>query len=335
MSGRVVILTDLPRVALKPLTRSGPIFVCDGEAWRWKGVSAFKLCRRFANGENIQPFLDAFRGYNLLRVWDYVTWNTTGWESCNTKQWLDFLSYVGAQGWYVELTLLTDDNPARIASAKALVNGLAELAPHNLLLEIGNEPNIHKNIDVASLRQTCEASGFQFASGLNEVPANEWFGSFLTAHTPRDSEWPRKCHDLLEYYNGGGPGSPTDPPHHVPCVADEPIRPDQANFDERDFRAYFGGCAILGGGATFHFENGKYGQPPNAAESLCATNALQGLDAFPSAAPKGPYRRIDEQGKTSRTYVVGDCMVRIRPTTASAPEPGWTMLDTDGILWRR
>lgn len=322
--------------ALQPLTAdTSQVFRCDGQPWRWKGVSAFPLCARFTDGLTIQPFLDAFHGYNLLRVWDYVTWPGTGWESCTPGEWEVFLRYVGAQGFYVELTLLTDDTPARYDVAKHLVRELAKAKPSNLVLEIGNEPNIHKHIDVAALRSVCEESGFLFASGLNDVPSDEWFGDFLTAHTPRDDEWPRKCHDLLEYYHGGGPSAPTDPAHHCPPIADEPNRPDTAGYDELDFRAYFGGCSILGGGATFHFEGGKYGRVPTPDEARCAAAALEGLDAFPASAPLGPYRRIDEQGKTSRTYVVGNSMVRVRPTTLQAPESGWTMLDTDGILWSR
>ena len=328
------------------LTASGRIFRCDGEPWRWKGVSAFPLCAKFARGENIDAFLDAFDGFNLLRAWDYVTWPGTGWASVQPDGWLAFLGYVGARGWRVELTLLTDDDPKRIAQATFLVNELAKAKPTNVVIEIGNEPNIHKNIDVIALRQTCEASGFLFASGLNDVPGDQWFGSYLTAHTPRDQDWPRKGHDLKEYFEGGGPGAPTDPPHAVPCVGDEPLQPTRPEPDKpdairyaggdweacvRDYRAYFGVCALLGAGATFHFEGGKYGIPPTPQEARCAAAALEGLNAFPAAAPLGPYNRPEDS--SLRTYVVGDGMVRVRPTSREGVVPG-TPLDPDGILWR-
>jgi HRD ubiquitin ligase complex, ER membrane component len=193
--------------------------------------------------------------------------------------------------------------------------------------------------------------GFQFASGLNDVPAEQWFGLYLTAHTPRDYDWPRKCHDLLEYYHGGGPSAPTDPPHHVPCIADEPLQPERVgggsalayqhgDLDKtgQDYRAYFAGCVVMGGGGTFHWEGGKFGLPPTEAERHCAQESLVGLSVFPPGISNNGYRRIDEQGKSSRTYTDGSpgtSMVRIRPETITAPEAGWTALDDDGILWTR
>lgn len=328
-----------------PLSTDRRIFLAGGQPWRWKGVSAFPLCDRFAHGEDIDAFLEAFARFNLLRVWDYVTWPDTGWESNTPDVWLAFLEHVGARGFYVELTLLTDDDFTRIEPAKVLVREFAAGQPSNLVIEIGNEPRTHKHIDVAALRATCEASGFLFASGNNNVD-EPWFGSYLTAHTPRDSEWPRKAHDLLEYYDGGGPGAPSDPAHHVPCVGDEPIRPDEATpapgqprsqygVPLTDARAHYGALSLLGGGGTVHCECGKYGTLPQPYEREWIAAALEGLDAFPAAEPNNGYRRIDEHGATSRTYVVGNSMVRIRPTTKTAPEPGWTPIDPDGILWRR
>lgn len=350
-----------PREPLLVLHPDHQIFRrADGVPWRWKGVSAFPLCDRFARGDDIDPFLRAFEGWNLLRVWDYVTWESTGWESASPEAWREFIEYVGAQGFYVELTLLTDDSPARIRPAQELVAALTRDAPVNLVYEIGNEPRANgKWIDIEALVPFCERSGRSWASGNNE-PDEAFYGTDLTAHLPRDQDWPRKAHDLLEYYNGGGPGAPTDPPHHVPCIGDEPKRPDQCVNDWRrlyqrafqrratrgearaqwgnialDYRAHFGACALLGGGATFHFEGGKYGRLPTSEEVLCASHGLAGLDAFPADAPLGGYRRIDEHGNTSRTYAVGDSMVRVRPTTLAAPEPGWQPLDDYGILWRR
>lgn len=335
-----------------PLGRDRRVFTKDGKPWTWKGVSAFPWCDRYARGDDMGPLLDPFQalGYNLLRVWDYVTWPGTGWESQPPDVWIKFLDYVAKRGFYVELTLMTDDLPHRYDVAANLVNALAAAKVPNVVIEIGNEPNIHKNIDVGRLRDVCEKSGFQFASGLNDVPADQWFGTYLTAHTPRDYEWPRKCHDLLEYYNGGGPSAPTDPPHNVPCIADEPLQPERADggsalkyqngdldLTGQDYRAYFSGCVIMGGGGTFHWEGGKYGKPPTSAELHCAQESLIGLSLPPGSSNNG-YRRIDEQGKSSRTYIDGSpgkVMDRIRPETPAAPEPGWTPRDDDGILWAR
>lgn len=296
-----------------PLTTDGRIFRRNGQPWRWKGVSAFKLLDRYAHGEDIRPFLEAFRGFNLLRVWEYVTWPGAGWEPCQEATLLEFLDVCARAGFYVELTLLTDDDERRIDPARRRVAYLTAARPPNLLLEIGNEPTTHKQIDTQALRLVCEASGLLFSSGDYEDSAR-FFGSFLTAHTPRDGEWPRKAHDLLEYYGGGGPSAPSDPAHKVPVVADEPIRPDQAQGDrDGDFLAYFAVCSLLGAGATYHFEGGKLAREPTADELHFAGVALAGLNAFPADAPNAPYERIDEQGGSLRTYKLGSNRVRVRP----------------------
>jgi hypothetical protein len=325
---------DVPPIL--PLTADGRIFRAGGEAWRYKGVSAFQLLDRFARGEDIQPFLDAYRGFNVLRVWPYVPradWGAKAWDSPAPDAVVRFLAAVGRLGWRVELTLLTDDDPARIPQAKQLVAALGAARPPNLLLEIGNEPRVHKSIDTRALKADLDASGFLYASG---DAAAEAFGSYGTLHTARDPEWVRRAHDLLEFFQGGGPDAPTDPPHRFPAIADEPIRPDQAGYNAADFRAYAAACALLGAGLTFHSETGKYALPPTPEEARIAAVVLEALDALPPDASLGSYRRIDEGGRSLRTYVVGErYMVRIRPTTTAAPEPGWTALDAEGVLWRR
>ena len=323
------------------LKTDGKIFrTLAGAAWRWKGVSAFKLCRLFTDSINIDPFLAAYPGFNVLRVWDYTDWPGTGWASCTAEQWKAFCAYVGVRGWTVELTLLTNDDPARIPIAKALVDGLAAAPrPTNLVIEIGNEPTTHKNINTKALKLTCDGSGLLYASGNYESPSSLAFGSTLVAHTARDSEWPRRCHDLMEYYNGGGPHNTSEPAHRVPCIADEPAKPGDVAAPQPpltkadDWRAYFGGCSILGAGATFHCETGKWGLPPTLDESVLATAALEGLNAFPADAPLGPYSRPNDS--SLRTYVVGNYSVRVRPTTSTHPIGGFVRTGASDILWRR
>ncbi len=330
----------IPIARLHP---DGPIFrTADGAAWRWKGVSAFALLHRFAAGENITDFLEAYRGYNVLRVWLYVprrNWGPEAWEPPPVATIRAFLARVARDGWYVELTLLTDDDPARLPWARQLVRDLAAPnPPPNLFLEIGNEPTTHKTIDTAALRADLETSGFLFSSGDYE-DSSRFFGSYLTAHTPRDAEWPRKAHDLLEYFTGGGPNATTDPAHRVPIVADEPIRPDEAPGDldvkQRDYYAYGASCALLGAGATFHAQSTKWAQLPTDEERVMAAALLAGLSTFPADARLGAYRRIDEGQGSLRTYAMGPHMVRIRSTTLDAPEAGWIGRDPWGIAWSR
>lgn len=325
---------DPPQVVrLGPLTTRGPVFLQGTTPWRWKGVSAFQLLDRFIHGEDITPFLDAYQGFNVLRVWPYVPrkdWGDRAWETPTVGEILPFLWAVEARGFYVELTLLTDDDPARLARAKTLIAQLAEQHPTNLLLEAGNEPQTHKAIDTAALIPALQASGFPWTTGDYEDSAR-MKGTYGVTHTARDGEWPRRAHDVLEFFHGGGPNTPDDPPHHVPIIADEPAkRQDVGGNRPLDWRAYFAAVSLLGGGGTFHSETGKFGQVPTPEEAQLAREALTGLDAFPADAPLGLYSRPVEA--SLRTYIVSDHMVRIRPTRP--PPAGWTC-DADGIVCHR
>jgi hypothetical protein len=327
----------------KPLTRltsdTEPFFRCAGKPWRWKGVTCFAGADRFAKGVDLTPFLDACRGYNLLRVflWTPVEdWHEQAWGIPTDGALHGFLDFVERRGWYVELTLVTGPTP--VSRAQEMVDHyFREFERHtNLLIELVNEPSVGRKLDAMQVHVPVTPIPWTTGGTIDGSPVDpakhERYG---VAHTPRDGEWPRKAKDLIEYYGGGGPEKPTDPAHHYPWIADEPIRPDQAGYVTTDFQAYFGIASEMGGGGTFHFESGKFTRVPTAQEAACATAALRALDAFPEDAPLGGYRRIDEQGKTLRTYVMGNHMVRVRPTTPSAPEPGWTSLDAEGILWRK
>lgn len=332
---------------------SGP---AAGVAWRYKGVSAFALLHRFELGQDISDTLNAYKNirtttvcadssgcrYNVLRVWTYTpvsAWGARAWPfPASPDVVVKFLQRVSTDGYYVELTLLTDADPSQVPKAKALVAALKVAKPSNLLIEIGNEPEVQnggqRNYDTSVLRADLEGSGFQFASGNYTEAGKRWFGSFLTTHTQRDSEWPRRSHDCLDFAH-----PPADAPAgaraiNAPCILDEPAKLASVGGDRvNDWRAYFGSASQFGGGATFHSETGLDGKPPTMAETELAQAALEGLNAFPAETPLKPYRRIDGDGL--RTYVIGDSMVRIRPDHAGAPEPGWTSIDPAHILWRR
>lgn len=328
------------------LSADGPIFRLDGQPWRYRGVTAFKLCELFRLGQDIDGFLDDYVGFNVLRVFSYTPvkdWGPQAWEPPPLPTLLAFLDHCAARGFRVEFTLLTDDDPGRLEPAKRLVDGLAAARPTNIMLEIGNEPDTHKAINTAALRDVCDRSGFLYASGNYENSAKA-FGSYLNFHSRRTVDWPRRAHDAKEYHEGGGPNATSDPAHHCPCQAGEPAKAQDVNPIPKDWRAYFGSASILGAGATFHSETGKLGQRPTELERTLASAALEGLLAFPDDAALAlrTYRRVVEPGneqggptEESRTYVVGLCMVRCQQVGTAAPEPGWRSLDSEGVLWAR
>jgi hypothetical protein len=305
-----------------PLTTDGPIFLAGDQPWRWDGVSAFRLLDAFAHGQDLQPFFDRFRGFNVLRVWLYTSWKDAngqpiGWDPPAADIVLRFLARCRDAGFYVELTLFTDNDPARSAPIRAIVSALAAAAPTNLLIEIANEPDANK-IDTTPYRAQLEATPFLYTSGDYD-PSSSHFGRYLTYHTPRDNDWPRKSKGLREFWDGSGPDAP-GPAIHVPAVADEPIRPDQANYADQDYLAYFALASLAGAGATFHYEGGKWARLPDANEGRCLDAALAGLNAFPADAPRQLYAHdmTDEQATGSlRTYRFGPYGVRVRPKTGA------------------
>lgn len=338
------------RPKLVPLTMHGPIFYQGDMPWRYKGVSAFKLVELSRLGVNIDPFLFAYEGFNVLRVFAYTPrkeWGDHAWDWPGADDVAAFCQYVGARGWYVELVLLTDDDPANINAALWLMDELRAYDLPNLIFEVGNEPETHKNILTRVLQPACVRSGHQYSSGNYEVSRNH-FGSYLTFHPGRDYEWPRRAHDAIEFYGGGGPDSPSDPAHLIACVGDETIRPDQATPVPGQYRngfgipindalAHFGALSLLGAGGTVHTESGKLGLVPFDYEREWIGAALQGLDAFPANVAMYPYDRPEAwQPGSLRSYTRGPYAVRIRPETLDAPESGWESIDGGkGILWRR
>jgi hypothetical protein len=315
----------------------------DGTPWRYKGVSSFKLLHRWANGEDISDVLTAYQGYNTLRVWPYVNpkdWGAEAWNSPTPEQAVAFVQAMAARGWRVEFTCLTDSDPARIPQAKAFIAAFKAASPRftNLFLEAANEPEVQHDgvkIDTAALRPALESSGFPYCSGDYVDINGRWYGSYLTTHTKRDPEWVRRTHDGLDIYNGA-PDDPASKPHHVPIIFDEPAKLEDVGGDHAgDWLAYFGSGALFGAGVTFHSATGKLGLPPVGEEIQLAAIALSGLNAYPPNAPAGAYQRVDDN--TLRTYIIGNDMVRMRPTTPNSPKPGFTELPVQPkhILWSR
>src|SRR5919197_1021805 len=145
------------------LTTAGRIFLRDGQPHRVKGASAFPLLDRYASTGDVSAHVTAYRdtGYNMFRVWPYVPsppWDPA-WNPPPNDVIIAFVRHLRDEGFTVEITLLTDDDPARIPWARRLVEDFAAVRPENLLLEIGNEPLTHKNIRVEDLKDVCDRSG--------------------------------------------------------------------------------------------------------------------------------------------------------------------------------
>lgn len=342
MRGWLTPLFDVPaRQIREPLKVDRQVFTRDGAAVHTLSFSAFPLWRRFADGTDIRPLLHTFKrwGYNQVRVWPYVKWVPGGWVAPALATAPAFIELCRREGFDVEFTLLTDDDSREIEPAIAMVEYLTPYGFPNLLFEIGNEPVENgKRIDCAALVPALTASPYLWASGLNDNTAGVTpvLGDFITHHDGRTPEWVRYGHDSIESWRGEGPTTP-HPPWHIPLRFDEPQRPDQVGYAAVDFYQHALTCAQMGAGVTFHYEGGKQATMPTDLEAVCAQQTAIGTYAIPPEVPLGEpsYRRIDEQGGTLRTYVVGAWMTRLRPLTPNAPEPGWLPMDNIHVLWRR
>jgi hypothetical protein len=330
-----------------PLMRvEGTVFrLPDATPWVWKGVTAFQIMDRWSRGEDIQPFLDAYKGFNTLVVFLYTeprVWGAQAWDAPPPSRVVDFVKFAASKGWRVELVLLTSSPvafPNRLTQARDTLAALTAARPTNLFIRLGNEPAEQNGpgnptFDTHVLKDQADNSGFIYDSGFYEANGSTWFGApgrgYLSPHTTRDSEWPRRSHDCLDITHGAS-DAPQFGKKAVPCVLGEPQK--AGNATPSDYKAYCANGVQVGVGCSLHSETGKYAQLPTAAEAAVAKAALEGLNAFPGDTNRGPYRRIDGDGL--RTYVVGNTLVRIRPNKPAAPEPGWTPLGTDGVLWRR
>jgi hypothetical protein len=326
---------------------SGRFFTnLSGTAVRYRGFTAFKLLNLFEKGTDIRPFLDAYKGYNLARIFlntDPKDWKENAWDFPSESATLDFLEFMRASGFNVEITLVTDEDSRRIDQVKSLVNFLKTHKPINLLLEAVNEPyvaydgQLYGKLDPNIFKNLLSGSGFPYTSGVY-ANLHKFYGNYFVDHSSRGEGWYGKGgHNLMEAYEGGGPNDKSEPALRMPCIEDEPIRPDQANYDLLGALGYAASCGLMGAGATVHTESGKLAALPSDSERQWIAAFLQGLNTFPVDAANGAYRRIVEPGqiKEARTYVVGNYSVRIKQNGLQHPESGWNPLDAHGICWGR
>lgn len=340
-----------------------------GEVWSWRGQSSFMLLARYLRGENIVPQLDQARalGTNVLRVFGRVF--GSGWPDFTdfanpetdpqyAAKLGAFFDLVGAHGLRVEFVPLT--YAARTtAEARAQLQQAYDVAAGgwNVFIEGANEPPVN-GIDIVTIYQGVDRRGVLSAYGLYDQDCDRVhictlaMLDYLTVHTDRGPEWPRKVKDLLEIRDGFGDAS--DPVNWFagsgrPTIGDEPIgadeteQPGRRSASSSDFAQAFGVCMSFSAGCTFHSEAGLRSNlfGPN---QLAAAKAILDVWSFiPPIAQTGQYTRgglntlpVAWPGDTAslRTYgvIVGaDAWVtNVRPASgySLAPADGWRIVGT-------
>lgn len=320
----------------------------------YRGFSSFLLLKKFLDGENIVPYCKAWSalGYNVARVFSQVDWTgspgpgfvPSSYPNYNA-QLINFLNLLSQNGLYCELVVHTFDyNLQEMANHVLRLSNI--ITNHkNVFLEIANEPPVN-NIDIVGLLNLLNMSSVNYPYATGQYfPTATPAGTYVTTHTPRDNEWPRKAKYLIEYHQGGAPESPSDPQFLMPIVADEPMGgADFISLGRRsnvpsDFYSYGALAQLMGAGATFHHESGLNSIMPDGIELDCAKAFITGMRLVDTKYQTGSYTRVGlsdspiKSDNSLRTYgmILGNlaCMVRVRPTIPYEVDPNWRVTSED------
>lgn len=320
-----------------------------GELIRHKGFSFFKGIEWFRSGVDLRPRLSRYKKYNAARIFLYVDpkdWGSDAWSIPSELEVYEFCQFMLSQGFLVKLTLCTTTaTSSQLSQIKNIVNYLKIHRCINLILEAVNEPyveyegELYGKTDPNEFKNLLQGSGYPYSSGVY-ANNHKFYGQYWLDHSSRNlSNWFSKGgHSLMEAYQGGGPNDGSEPALKMPCVEDEPIRPDQCNYDLLGAYSYAASCALMGAGATVHTQSGKLANIPTSEEQTWIDAFSNGLDIFPLDAANQPYQgTIVEPGQSeeARTYICGKYSVRIKQVGKTHPNPSYKPLDNFGIAWSK
>ena len=332
-----------PPPPLAPIHVEGTTFrLPNGEIWKWRGASAFLLLRQYLDGRDLTPILTWARAHNrnALRVFSRLSWAPLRETDYSDDQLLAFVRMLATQGLRVELIALADcawqDWALSLDQQRAHVARLARVLADepNVFLELANE-NSHSSNQVDASKFTKPAGLWSCGSSHGDEPAIVPAWDYGTDHTPRDSEWPRKAKNELEWAQLT----------HVPYVADEPPKIGANTSDPSDCADYAAVAALYCPGSTIHTQSlGIRGEVPTGIEDDCARAWADAEAHVPDDAQVGVYTRgglsdspLEYSDATSlRTFAMlqGDkaTAVVVRPTADWAPVavPPWRIVRRDG-----
>lgn len=305
------------------------------EIFRWKGVTAFKLCNLYEQGQSINSFLSAFSGYNILRIFLYTPksiWGDNSWDLPSSDKLIEFCNYVGSKGFYVEVCCITDNDALKVSQVKNLISSLNSASLNNIFLEAVNEPFIHDKIDPAELKNALSATNYLYTSGVYQYEfLNKFYGKYSVNHSDRNAEWPRKAKDSEDLFQT----------LHCPVIEDEPIAPESAAFNELDFYTYAALSSLMGSGATFHFHANSQNMPDDNVLA-CSKAFLEGLNVYSLDAQLRDYEhlrdleKVDSNGTPTtclRAFRKGNYAIIIRNKSVDIPS-SWVALDDKKVAFK-
>lgn len=332
-----------------------------GAPWQWRGCTDFLLLFLHLTGVDIAPIVAerVTLGFNLLRVLGMNAWPETGGQFY-PQQWPDYYIKLGAladrlatAGVRMEFVVFAD--------AQVVMPTAAEQDAHfdrvmetlqgkwNVLIEVANEP--FQNIPGGEDRAAAIGKRWQGRTPLLIASGGyatddmavlvPWMIDYLTLHTDRGPEWPRKQKDCLEYRWALN--------NAWPVVSDEPMGADEVAKAQRsnvpdDFASAAGVCGIQVPGGTFHSTDGLYSRLFRPVTKLCAQ---QWADALLWAGPYAqlgnytaghlggsPIAHSDATALRTFASIAGETakVVVVRPSAEWTPIPqnGWRIVKQSG-----
>lgn len=246
----------------------------------------------------------------------------------------------------------------------------------NVLIEVANEPDA-QGINAIAAIEGVNRRGVVTSLGYYDLRKSDgWIDDdpvthvwdlpmldYVTVHTDRGPEWPRKAKDALEIRGGWDTRDDVSQQNENrtvwrgaqrPVIGDEPMGAAERDEDGRrstsasDFRAHHAIAHIYGAGSTLHSQAGLEGRARREDETqqaACAAAVREVWQAIPPEAQLGEYTRgglaslpIEWGGEGdslrdyglmlgARAWVV---VARKRPGRAIVAKPGWRIVETIG-----
>lgn len=323
-------------------------------------------------GEDVTPKLReaVADGCTVLRVFGEVNWGGE-WAFYLDSEVIPgyyvkmhaFLDLCESFDLYVEWTVLTYPDSVGKMRAKLIRAFGVGVGRANLLIELCNEAEAQGIDAKAAYQNIPRPVGVIMSSGYylpvyqpHVAPGSLFMLDYVTVHTDRGDEWPRKAKDALELRDGFG--DITTPEWFDGCkrpvIGDEPMGGAEANEPGRrsnvasDFGAHMAVGKLYSGGTTRHDQAGLEGRARRSDETKQADIAAAVREmwaAIPAEAQLGEYTRggldslpIEWDGETAslRDYglILGArawvAVVRKRAGRAIVAKAGWRIVRTTG-----
>jgi hypothetical protein len=291
-----------------------------GAIWPWRGFTAFTLylvwLKQGAAGVDalLSDWLPKCgpTGPNTLRVLGMVNSFAHLWPQEHADyytQLVPFAQHLWSR-WQIrfEFVIFADsgdilpDAGERERHAQRVVDTLA--GEPNVFFEVANEPSQHSNMpggdaEAYDLYLKIRRPGVMVATGAGD---GNYPGDYVTVHTPRDDQWPRKAKDLLDVRDIA----------HVPSVGDEPMGAAEVAIDgkrdnnPRNFADYAAVAQLEGAGSTFHSDPGINGQALGPNVTTCAQAFFASAAWVPPPCQIEPFMRGQIGNPCLWTHAPGD-----------------------------